>query len=637
MIPGGIVKDVRKSIPERGCIRGPGALWAVLVAVFLLFPSTSLPEDPAAPTLGIEDIRPGMKGYGLTVFRGTEPERFEVEVVAILKNFLLRQDLILVRCKHPIIEDAGIIAGMSGSPIYLEGKLVGALAYGWTFSRETLAGVTPIRNMMEALKRADEEKKGRESPGPGKGDLTLRGGGFGRPSDARALRVVSPDSPADGLAARAAPFRLGRQESSDPMPVETPLVLGGFSQGAIAGIRETLAPFGIEPLQGGGGRAAAGGDAGKGKLVPGGALGVELIRGDLSAVAVGTVTALIGGRALAFGHPMMNMGKSALGVTTATVHAIVSSVYRSFKLADPVADAGVLVEDRQASIVADTAERVRMIPVEVRLMDRTASRTDLYRVEIANQRFLTPFLSAMSIRSILEEGASDLADTTIEIASEIKLKGARTVKIRQTVFSSVGAAAVVTRLRPFDAIGDVLRNPFAEADIEKVDFRIDLSFKRDIALIKGAYLTTESPEPGEVVNLHVRLQPYAGAEEVVTLPVRIPEVPEGEVILIEVAGGGDVAPDLVPPRGLDDFLDNLEKGYPERSMVVTLWLRSAGVLVQGKAVQRLPPSALDSLRPAAADLKEIPQRAMERKVMDMKRIIAGSASVEVRVERKKMN
>ncbi len=614
------------------------ALWAPAAAAVLLAlgvglaPHPSMTLEGAGPVIDLDQIRPGMKGYGLTVFQGTEPERFEVEVVAILRNFLLKQDLILVRCKHPMLDEAGVIAGMSGSPIYLEGKLAGALAYGWSFSKEPLAGITPIRNMLEVAGRDEkgapsraggQSRKGLSTlPGPAVG-WTIPGSVSSRPSVALAMPVLERRSSREG-------------ELASPAPVETPLVLGGFSDGALRELGDALAPFGVEPLRGGGGRAEAGGDAGRGQLVPGGALGVELIRGDLSAVAVGTVTTLLHGRALAFGHPMLNMGPSTLGVTTGVVHAIVKSLYRSFKLADPVADAGVLVQDRQAAILADTTRHARLIPMRIRIADRTGGRTGEYHVEIADHRFLTPILSAVSVRSVLEEGASDLAYATVAMEGEIRLQGGRTVKTRQTLFSPVGASLVATRLRPFLTIADVLNNPFADAPIESIELAIDLRYDREVAYIKGAYLTTESPEPGETVNLHVRIQPYAGPEEVLTLPVKMPDLPDGELVTIEVAGGGEVEPELPPPRGLEDYLSNLERSYPERSLVVTEWLRSSSVLVRGQAMHRLPPSALDSLRPAAADLKEIPQRALDRRVVPSERVVGGSASVEVRIERRKV-
>jgi len=595
-------------------------LGGVLIFLLCLWPADSRTGTGQPETIDVEDIKPGMKGYGLSVFKGTEPERFDVEVIAVLRQFRLRQDIVLIRCSHPVIEKAGVIAGMSGSPIYLDGKLAGALAYGWSFSTEPIAGVTPIKNMLKTLDIARKAVAG--------GKKRLR----------NALNIM-PQAKSTKLAAAQEPQTVIEHGSvlnmPEPVYVETPLVVGGFSPEALKELEDSLREYALTPLRGGGGRATAGGDAGRGILVAGSAMGVELARGDLSAVGVGTVTAVIGRRALAFGHPMMNIGRSSLGVTTAKVHHVVKSLYRSFKLADPVADAGRLVEDRQAAVVADTGLKADMIPLNIRVNSRISSFRDSYRVDVARHRYLTPLISYLAVRSIVDEGASDLDGATIRIRGEMKLDGGRKVETEQTVFSTLGARSVILRLKPVSAIPRILHNSFEETGIKEVNMDLDISYRRDVMTIRGAYLTTDTPEPGQLLNLHVRVQPFGHSERVLTIPVKIPHSTAGQSITIDVEGGGSVQPDLPPPRGLDDYIANLEKAYPERSIVVTIWLKSAGVLVQGKAVNRLPASALDSLRPLAADAQEVPQRAVERTVTETDSLVSGRAWVKVKVRKEK--
>jgi len=603
------------------CMRMELFLGAVFIFLLCLWPAASRTGTGQPPTIDVENIEPGMKGYGLSVFKGTEPERFDVEVIAVLRQFRLRQDIILIRCSHPVIEKAGVIAGMSGSPIYLDGKLAGALAYGWSFSTEPLAGVTPIKNMLKTLDSA-------------------RKAAVGTKERFRHAVNIMPAANGTALASAEEEPRTVIDRGSvlhmpEPVYVETPLVVGGFSPEALKELEDSLREYALTPLRGGGGRASAGGNAGRGILVAGSAMGVELARGDLSAVGVGTVTAVIGRRALAFGHPMMNIGRSSLSVTTAKVHHVVKSLYRSFKLADPVADAGKLVEDRQAAVVADTGLKADMIPLNIRVKSRISSFRDSYRVDVARHRYLTPLISYLAVRSIVDEGASDLDGATIRIRGEMKLEGGRKVETEQTVFSTLGARSVILRLKPVSAIPRILHNSFEETGIKEVNIDLDISYRRDVMTIRGAYLTTDTPEPGQLLNLHVRVQPFGQSERILTIPVKIPYSTAGQSINIEVEGGGSVQPDLPPPRGLDDYIANLEKAYPERSIVVTIWLKSAGVLLQGKAVNRLPASALDSLRPLAADAQEVPQRAVERKVTRTENLVSGRAWVKVRVRKEK--
>jgi hypothetical protein len=324
--------------------------------------------DPIArrDTMPIEQIKRGMKGYGLTVFEGTKPERFEVEVIDVLKNFRPRQDLILIKTRHPRLEVAKVVAGMSGSPIYIDGKMIGAYAYGWTFGAEPVAGVTPIQNMIADLVR----------PLPDTIDgWPLRV----LPAGAR----IAANSPAPGgsqphredpthydlreHAQRLAERRsrnLPSPERSPLVPVATPLLVGGLTSGAVELARDLFAPLGLEPLQaGGGGRDPSA----PSRFEDGGAIGVQLIRGDMSAMGLGTVTRVEGDRLVAFGHPMMEAGVTALPTAVGKVLWFLASDMRSFKIGMPVRSLGALVNDRQASIVVSQAAKAPVIPVSMKI------------------------------------------------------------------------------------------------------------------------------------------------------------------------------------------------------------------------------------------------------------------------------
>jgi len=229
--------------------------------------ATSRPD-----TMPVSQIHRGMKGYGLTVFEGTRPERFDVEVIDVLKNFRPRQDLILVKTKHPRLEVAKVVAGMSGSPIYLDNKMIGAYAYGWSFGSEPVAGVTPIDNMIDDLQRPLPDKifgwplKPAAAPTGDAGKRAM--------NDASRFRGERYDlqQHAAALAQRHAPAG-----TVTATPVATPLLVGGMSNGAISLARDLLSPLGIEPLQAGGGGAQD--PAAPKRYEDGGAVGVQLIRG----------------------------------------------------------------------------------------------------------------------------------------------------------------------------------------------------------------------------------------------------------------------------------------------------------------------------------------------------------------------
>ncbi|MCP4680126.1 MAG: hypothetical protein GY854_32460, partial [Deltaproteobacteria bacterium] len=240
-----------------------------------------LPRPAAAlRTISTDEIKPGMKGYGLTVFKGTEPERFGVEVVAVVPNFMLRQNIILIRCDHPVTDKAGVIGGMSGSPIFIEDRLAGALAYGWRFNKDPLAGVTSIDDMLEVLKRKQRNT--------GLDRLRRTSSAF-QPRASKKPRVVASSS--------RDYFKLfDNPGESSIIPARTPLTLGGFLGPARTILEKALEKFGIDPVVGGG--TSGKGDGPK-KFVNGGAIGVQLIRGDMSATGIGTVTLVKGKNVLA--------------------------------------------------------------------------------------------------------------------------------------------------------------------------------------------------------------------------------------------------------------------------------------------------------------------------------------------------
>jgi len=562
-------------------------------------------------TIDPDEIRPGMKGYGLTVFEGTEPTRFDVEVVSVVPNFLLRQDIVLIRLSHPVTDHAGVIGGMSGSPIYIEGRLAGALAYGWRFSKDPLAGVTPIKDMYAVAEREIRTPVHHASN----------------------RRRSSPFGPLVGLApASAAPdpyFRsfIGRDEEQ-LAPARTPLALSGFVGESRAILEEALAPYGIEPVQGGG----AGGAGGPTAFEPGSAIGVQLIRGDLSAAAIGTVTDVREHDVLAFGHPMFNMGQGFLPVTAAEIHTVVASVDRSNKIGTPLRELGSLVHDRQACIVAQTDRKAKMIPVVYHLRDGRGKRAETYQVEMVAHRLLTPRFLQAALTSIVLNAASDITDVTAEIKGVMKVADrAEPVTLYDSGASRTGLASLTSYFRPFGIVAAVLDNPFADAEVDSLEFDVSLHYGLQISSIVGVYLTAADPAPGEIVNVHVRLRAYGGDEEVVAVPVRIPDVDEGQKIQFEVAGGDFIAPVLAVPQNLEDMIANVERFYPARALVVGVNVPGEGVSLRGSVLEQLPPSVVTALKPVAGVEQIDSHRTALRKVVPMPYLVSGKETVSVTV------
>src|SRR5688572_8935741 len=444
-----------------------------------------------------------MKGYGLTVFEGTKPERFEIEVIDVLQDFLPRQELILIKTKHPRLEVAKVVAGMSGSPVYVDGKMIGAYAYGWSFGAEPVAGVTPIENMIGDLVRPLPDKIF------GWPLKTAAAGASGAraSNDAGRFRGVRYDlhEHASALARRRTPA--GAVAAA---PVATPLLVGGMTNDAISLTRDLLAPLGMEPLQAGGGGAQD--PAAPKRYEDGGAIGVQLIRGDMSAMGLGTVTRVEGDRLVAFGHPMMQGGVTALPTAIGRVLWFLASDMRSFKIGMPVRPVGAMVNDRQASIVVSHSAQAPVIPVTMKVHGVPGAPYTEWSFEVAHEKFMTPTFMAVALGNALQATASERQDVSWTAKSRLKVKGHGEVE-----FEDFGVAVGGTpdpqefiQSNLVRAVGSLLNNPWEPVMIESARMDIELRFAREILRLRGADILDKEVEAGGSARVRLTLVPYAG-------------------------------------------------------------------------------------------------------------------------------
>jgi hypothetical protein len=563
---------------------------------------------PPPAIMKLADVRPGMVGQALTVFNGTKPEPFKVRVVSVLKQFLPKQDVILIRAEDPRVEHSGIVAGMSGSPVYIEGKLVGAVAYAWSFSKEPLGGVTPIENML--AERARPRRKTPLELAAGGGDE----GGIG-PS-------FADDRSTPGGGAEPGEGRLVR--------ASVPLSVAGFTPRAMAELADTLRPAGLVPVQAGGGRAL-GAKLEPGHVEPGSAIGVELVRGDMSMVGTGTVTYVDGSTVLAFGHPMFGIGESYLPLVDAEIHSFMPSLAQSFKMSSPLHEIGVLVQDRQSCIIGDLEGRTTMMPVDVRVTG-PEGKTRTFHAEVARSRRLTPTLASMVVANAVADAEPDVTDVIATVTGKLAVQGRGTLELKDQVFSTEGISGrVLGGARGLRALGELMYNPFEPVIVDRVDVDVRLELRRDVADIVAVGVPTETVRAGDTVPVRVTLRPYAGPEYVETVPVKIPFSVRGQAVHIEAASGVMTKPDVAPAETLGGYMENLHKYYTASSIVVTIQTPDEGAALHGRLIPTLPASALDTLRPANETRRADAYRVAERTVFPSKRLVTGRQELTVAV------
>ena len=601
-------------------------LAAVALATLAVTTVASTEPARAAPidTMPVEDIRPGMKGYALTVFSGTDSDRFEIEVIDVVRDYLPKQDAILFRSSDPRMVHSGIVGGMSGSPIFIDGKLVGALAYGYRFNKDPIGGITPIKNMLTVSDlpfRPEVLPEARTGP-----RVQARSGALGW-ADAMLGLGVSP------LPARRRPTDL--DPANGLAPIGAPMAVSGFGPGATRLLSEQL---GLVATRGGSGSAAptpAGPKVWKG----GDAVSVVLIRGDNAVSPNGTIT-WVGGKQgeklMGFGHEMFGAGPTNLPIADARVHVIIPSVERSVKLSSALTVRGTLIQDRQAGISLRTDLTAPLIPVSTELRGPEAAMTPrTYKSEVALGLALTPNLATSLLADALEEGGSDGTELVAKIEHDIAVetsKGPRTIRIRDEQFFPEGIdARAITRTRGPITIAAILDNDFEVAKIRSITQRATIEYGAPLDTIESIRLAQGEVHAGDLVQLELHMRDYRGAARSETLALRIPDDAGGQDVQIELTSGQVARPPRPIPDDLDDLIDTLEAVYPARSMVATIYREDEGLSTRHGLMNELPGSVLESLSASGTTIGPVRFKQMARRVIPTKNLIDGEHVIKVSV------
>lgn len=626
------------------------SLAAIVLAIALpsLLPDRviqrALAQVRTPTTMPVSEIQPGMRGYGLTVFRGTQPERFEVEVIDVLHQFRPDQDLVLIRTTHPILTDATTVGGMSGSPIFLNDRLIGAYAYGWPFGRHPVAGVTPIENMMRELRRTP-----RASSFPGATPLARTTTASTATPERSATRLAGRTLPQGvapylGTTARHALSameerpreRIALPDGTQLMPASTPLLVGGLDPEVLAQWQSHLAPYGLDVLQAGGAGQAPPTTGPAPQFVDGGALAVTLARGDVASTVVGTVTHVEGNRLVAFGHPMVEAGETGFPTAVARVLHVLASFQRSFKIAEPVAPLGTMIQDRQAAIVVDTSIAPAMIPVHLRVSGLPTEQRTEWNFEVANHRAITPMIVGGSIQSAVKAIAADNDYVMFEARSRVEIEGiAQPIELVDRGFASTGAASpsALSHIRAFDLMEIAYANPFRDARVRSVDVEIAVRFAHDTAEIVDASVDATEVNPGEPVEVRVVLRRWSGDETVRRLSVMVPESAAGQAIQILVQPGPEAEIERPEPRSLDDILEAVRNRYGATELVLSTRLPGRGVRTPGHVARAVPLSVLDAMQSTTDSDRVRAFQTHVRRAFTTDLVLSGAARIELNVRR----
>ena len=564
--------------------------YALCVAVIFLVSIAPRLYAQNAAFMSINDIRPGMKGYGKTVFQGTKIEQFDVEVLGVLKNIAPKQDMILTRLAGGPLEHTGVIAGMSGSPVFVDGKLIGAVAFAFPFAKDPIAGVQPIQQMLDLLDlRPGTQPSIARAAGslPAESPAAFVMDQFQKLAEGRPLHeLLLPQS----MIANSVPS-VGTAQSL--MKIQTPLFISGASPAAL----QQFAPinaFGFMPVQGGGGGSAAGLGTASTKLEPGSSVNVELIRGDLSWSANGTVTWVDGNKVYAFGHPNLAAGPTDVPMSAGYVISLLPNVQNSFKLAVPLEVVGAFRQDRATGIGGLIGEHSKMIPVNVKLTTGF-NTTNQYSFEVADDRFLTPALMNFVVFNSITASERSLGELTLSVNGQIHLKDHDTINIGN-VFSADNNGALMASNAAVSPVQYLMTSGYDGVVIQKVDLEIKSIDRKTTAALDSISIDKSEVKPGDTVTLTAFLRETNGATVVERYPLQIPTgLPAGAVQLL-VGDGTTVTsgelrrgPSSVP-SGLQQVINELNKLRKNDRLYVKVLNSNPGVMIGGEELPSVPPS-----------------------------------------------
>jgi hypothetical protein len=545
-------------------------------------------------TFPVDELKEGMVGVGRTVFEGDRLDEFKVHILGVLRNVIgTRRNLILARLEGGPLANTGVIAGMSGSPVYIDGRLVGAVSYSLgQFSKEPIAGITPIDEMTEAATFAGPRRQAArvelQMPlTPESLAASLR----------QAFSWVRPfaDSPNDIQVFGATSVNAGI--GTLLRPIATPLTLGGFDSAVIDPVAAAFRDQGFVPVMAGSSALAqTGGSTSAAPLRPGDPIGVALMSGDLELGATGTVTDVDGDRVYAFGHPFYGLGPTAFPMTRARVLTVLPSLANSMKIASTGEVIGTVQQDRATTIAGTLGPGPALIPVRLSLTSERGTKKT-FNMAMVNDQLFTPLLAYLSIVNTLGsyERQNGAASYAIRGTASIKKYGQVAF---EDLFSgdqpSVGAATYVVA-----PINFLLRNAFEDVELERLDLEIDASEQPRSATLERVWIDGSKPKAGASVDLKMLLRTYRGEEFTRTLPLAIPASATGSLSIMVTDGvrlsqweARELQVQPLQTRGLPQMIQVLNNARKNNRLYVRLLGRDGGAVVKGESLSSLPPSVM---------------------------------------------
>ena len=548
-------------------------------------------NSPAAALYPIEDLRPGMKGTARTVFSGSEPEEFQLEILGVLDGFTgPRQSTIIARLSGSNVARTGVFAGMSGSPVFIDEKLVGAIAYSFPFSKEPICGITPIKQMIDIFERGKEK--------PRTGEARVVSFSALASTDWKASLPKQPVTATTLVAPVATNSPLAPLIGQTIQPIATPVVFSGISQDTLSLFSSQLTASGLLPVSGVGGASkitplASFDDK---TLTPGTSVSVELARGDYSVAAAGTVTFRDGERIYAFGHPFLSIGSADMPMTESSVVTVIPNTFNSFKLSVPGRMVGTISQDRATGVFGELGHASRMIPVKLNL-HTSRGQDEQFNYEIVSDEFLTPLLLNLTVFNSIAARERSVGEATISIDGSINVEGQAPIAVQRR-FSTLNAAlmAAGSVAAPTQTL---LSSGFDNVNIKGITLDVTSSEEKNAATLERISLDRTEVQRGDKLELQAYVRTDSGKQFMEKIPVVIPQDAPSGALTITVGDGATLqessAAKSFVPRELRQLVDAINKTRKNDRLYLKLMRPAAGVVIGSNELPNLPPSVVATL------------------------------------------
>lgn len=543
----------------------------------------------------LKDVRPGMQGYGYTVFENDRIEKFDVEVIDIIHNYRPQRDIIIIKLLGDKPTHTGIVSGMSGSPIYLDGKLAGALAYRLgNFMKEPIAGVTPIDQMLEIFTK--EQSRAQELP-------------FSTSAARERLRQFVANPPSDPFDILKLLGHTAEFDAAAARPIQMPLIISGLNPAFQQQICQYLAASDFIVLAGGQSDSIS--SHMDEEIRPGSAVASVLVSGDFDISAIGTVTFCDANRLLAFGHPFFNSGPVNLPLARAKIVTTLSSLYASNKLGMATNLIGTIRQDRSSGIMAILGDTPPLIPVNVSIA-LPQNEQKQFHFHLANDRSLAsivPVFFWITLINSLESARLGNGDYALRVTGRIHLDQYPDVMLDNFyagggtgIFDGSGSDIPEAAYDIAMTLATLLANDFEIPNIKGIDLSFSAQPGQRLAQIERIFYSKEKVSSGDSLELTIVLRPYRADRVEMRHKISIPYNIHSNSVTLAVGSNeelkkwdGAAGLDRFAPSNLNELIWLLNRKRKNSEIIIQLRVNDSGAVLHGREFPTLPPSVFDPL------------------------------------------